>query len=587
MNFESFKLKFNCSVEKIKNIKNFDFILALYFFLIAGIASMCKGVDRSFDVRNYHVYNPYAFLYDRYDVDIMPADIQSYFNPIMDIPYYLMLKHLNDFPYVVAFFQGTSYAFLMFMIYKIAALVFKKYNRSILIFLSVLVGSTAALTLYNIGTLMHDIFVADLVLVSIYFILKSFDEFAWKNIVYSSFILGCICGLKLTTGSFGIAIILALMFFVKHFKNPFKVWFTFVAITFLGFLFTNGFWMIKLYSLYGNPFMPYFNNIFHSDYVNCADVLKEDFRHIAPHGIKEFLFYPFYFYQHLPVKGFEMNYQDFRFAAIYLVIVLNLLITRFVDSKVLKDKYGLNFVQISFLLLVCVFTYIIWINVSPTVRYLTPASALAGVIVFAFLIKCYAFLEQNIKSSICFLNKIKEKIIFSTQYLNNQKFAKYFKKEHVLLIFIIWAALYLTLTTIEPVMLKRMPIYQKALYVEKMDIPNGSVVITVSGAAMLIPFQNPNANYVYLNASRFTQRRVHILSRFVQKQIREMVKDNPDKTYIMLDTYVYKRTMRNIKLSLALDVGINFNKSDCKVIMTNITNNKTKAAYALCKAEIK
>ena len=586
MNFELIKSKYNNIIEHIKNIKNWDLILGIYFFLIAGIAGMCKGMDRSFDVRNYHIYNPYAFLNDRYDFDIMPADIQSYFNPIMDIPYYFMIKYLNNFPFIVAFLQGTSYAFLMFMIYKIAKLVFKKYNRFLLIFLSVLVGSTAALTLYNIGTLTNDILVADLVLVSFYYILKSFDKFEWKNIIFSSFILGCVCGLKLTTGAFGIAIIFALMFFVKHFKNPFKVWFTFAIVTFLGFLFTNGFWMIKLYSLYENPFMPYFNSIFHSHYVNCTDVLKEDFKHIAPHGIKEFLFYPFYFYQHLPVRGFEMNYQDFRFAAIYVVVVLNLLITKFVDKNLLKEKYGLNFTQISFLLLVCVFAYIIWINASPTIRYLTPAAALAGVISFAFLIKSYEFLVQNFSKVFVFLNHLKDLMFLKFEFLKGADI--FLKKEFILPVAIIWSGLYLTFTTIEPMMLKRISIKSpQALYVDKMDIPNGSVVITVSGAAMLIPFQNPNANYVYLNASRFTQRKVAILSKMVEKQVRSMIKDNPDKTYIMLDLYVYNRTMKYTKLALKLHYGINYDDSECKVIMTNIENKKSRVAYALCKAEIK
>ena len=150
-----------------------DYIIFCLSILIGGICSILHGVDRSFDVRNYHIYNPYAFLNNRITIDIMPADIQSYFNPLLDVPYYLTVKHLNNFPYLVSFIQGLSYALLIFITYKIAKFIFDGfYNKNLYILLSVIIGSTGALTLYNIGTLTHDIFVGDIVLISIYLILK-------------------------------------------------------------------------------------------------------------------------------------------------------------------------------------------------------------------------------------------------------------------------------------------------------------------------------------------------------------------------------------------------------------------------------
>ena len=118
-------------------MKKKDFILGLYFMLIAGVVSICKGMDRSFDVRNYHIYNPYAFLNNRLTTDIMPADIQSYFNPILDIPYFYMVKFMNNYPFVITFIQGFSYALLLFIIYKTAQLIFKGYNKTLLTILSV------------------------------------------------------------------------------------------------------------------------------------------------------------------------------------------------------------------------------------------------------------------------------------------------------------------------------------------------------------------------------------------------------------------------------------------------------------------
>lgn len=541
-----------------------NFILIIYFILISGILSISKGMDRSFDVRNYHIYNPYAFLNNRINIDIMPADIQTYFNPLMDIPYYLMVKHLNNFPYIVTFIQGLSYALLLFLIYKIADYIFKSYHKTLITILSVLVGGTAALTLYNIGTLTHDIFVGDVILISIYLIIKSFDKYSNKNIVISGILLGGICGLKLTASIFAVAMILGIIVFCKKLKPKAVFWI--ISSCTLGFLITNGFWMYKLFTEFGNPLFPYFNNIFHSDYVNCGNILKEDFINLYPQNIFEYIFFPFYFYQHLPVKAFEINYQDFRFAAIYIVLILNIITSFWYKKLDIQEKYGINYDIINFLLTFCVFSYIIWINTFATVRYLTPIAAISGVIVFASLIKFYEIIETK----------------FNLKNLPIEDIELSYKKT-LLPTMIIFAGLYLTFTTIEPKMLKRIPIENKLLYVDNMHIPNNSTVIAISGSGMLIPFQNPNARYIYLNAPRFTERHVNILSDKVQQEIKELIASNPDKTYFMMDLAIYNKTFRLTQKALKEYMDIDFDKSQCKILETNIKSKKTMSFYILCK----
>lgn len=543
-----------------------DFIIALYSILIAGIASIFKGMDRSFDVRNYHIYNPYAFLTGRQN-DIMPADIQSYFNPLPDIPYFLMLQHFNNFPVIIAFVQGLSYALLLFLIYKTSQLIFKGKYKTLLTVLSVLIGGTAALTLYNIGTLTHDIFIGDLVLISIYFLLKTFDKFNFTNVVISGIVLGIACGLKLTAGIFGLAIILAVIFF--KFEKPFKTFLTLCISSLIGFLAVNGFWMYKLYCLYGNPFIPYFNNIFHSNFVNSGNMLQEDFGNLYPENTFEYLFFPFLFYQHLPVKAFEVNYQDFRFAAIYVVLIINLIVDRFFKNKV-RD-YGINFSKINFLFLICIFTYIIWVNTFATVRYLTPIAALSGIIVLASLVKFFSIAEN----------------FFNFEKILEYKNFKFTYKSIILPGILIWAGTYLIFTTIEPDMLKRIPLKSEALYVDTMDIPDNSIVITMSGAGILIPYQNPKASYIYLNAPRFTERNLTILSTKTHLEIIDLIKNHKDRTYFMLDLAIYRKTFRLTETALKNYMGIEFDNSSCKIVNTNIESKKTRSFYVLCKAEIK
>src|ERR1700744_2477697 len=58
--------------------------------LFWGAFVVVLGKDTSWDFRNYHWYAPYAWFNNRMGVDIAVAHSASYFNPFLDIPFYLL-----------------------------------------------------------------------------------------------------------------------------------------------------------------------------------------------------------------------------------------------------------------------------------------------------------------------------------------------------------------------------------------------------------------------------------------------------------------------------------------------------------------
>jgi hypothetical protein len=50
--------------------------------LLFGLGALLLGQDASWDLRDYHYYNPYAFLNNRMSFDVAPAQLQTYYNPI-------------------------------------------------------------------------------------------------------------------------------------------------------------------------------------------------------------------------------------------------------------------------------------------------------------------------------------------------------------------------------------------------------------------------------------------------------------------------------------------------------------------------
>src|SRR5579864_7593258 len=63
--------------------------------LFWGAYVLWLGKDTSWDFRNYHWYVPYAFLNHRMGFDVAVAHHGTYYNPSLDIPFYLLATHTH------------------------------------------------------------------------------------------------------------------------------------------------------------------------------------------------------------------------------------------------------------------------------------------------------------------------------------------------------------------------------------------------------------------------------------------------------------------------------------------------------------
>src|ERR1700744_3906495 len=60
-----------------------------------GLLALWLGQDANWDLRNYHWYNAYAILNGRYDIDILPSQTPWFYNPALDVPFYLLATHVS------------------------------------------------------------------------------------------------------------------------------------------------------------------------------------------------------------------------------------------------------------------------------------------------------------------------------------------------------------------------------------------------------------------------------------------------------------------------------------------------------------
>jgi hypothetical protein len=76
------------------------------------------GQDTNWDLRNYHFYNPFAYLTGRMGHDVAVSHVATYYNPLLYIPFYYAVTGLP--PKAVGFILGLLPGFNILFLYAIA-----------------------------------------------------------------------------------------------------------------------------------------------------------------------------------------------------------------------------------------------------------------------------------------------------------------------------------------------------------------------------------------------------------------------------------------------------------------------------------
>src|SRR5438270_12771718 len=124
--------------------------------VVCGSAFMVvlRGKDQSWDFRNYHWYLPYAFLHGRLGFDIAVAHQATYYNPLLDPPFYLLATHLRAWLAlgILGAVQGANIVPLYWLCRSLLRIEPARLTAAILALLCML----GSLTLYLAGATYYD-----------------------------------------------------------------------------------------------------------------------------------------------------------------------------------------------------------------------------------------------------------------------------------------------------------------------------------------------------------------------------------------------------------------------------------------------
>jgi hypothetical protein len=360
------------------------FVFLFWAVFVATIA-VNYGSDASWDLRNYHLYGPHALLHGRLGRDIAPAHFQGYFPPTMDIPSYVLRSSLNDHPALLAALLSLPQAIGAYFATLIARRfipVCCPWRWPIAIAIAML-GATGAASLSTIASVQSEMIPGCLILAGFLVLIGQTGlRLSPASLIASGFLFGAALGLKLTSAPSCLGIVTATMLagggtIASRLTSVGLL----VAGVALGACLLGGWWWLYLYSTYGNPIFPLYNNIFHSPFVGPAALTDERFK---PADLLQLVFYPFYWGITWRSPVAEVAMRDprlmFAYVACAALALQRVLRSRFIAGATLQERNPED-AKIGFLLIFFTVSYAAWELWFSILRYLAPIEMLSGTVI--------------------------------------------------------------------------------------------------------------------------------------------------------------------------------------------------------------
>ncbi|RVT92078.1 hypothetical protein EOD42_20330 [Rhodovarius crocodyli] len=352
--------------------------LLLALMVLGGYASASLGTDTNWNLRNSLLYGSHAFLHGRLGLDVAPAQLQTYLNPLGGVPYYWLATRLGDRPWLLAFVMGMPAGLYAWLLSRIAlqlaagAFLARRVGK-LAAWIAVLLGVTGAGFASQIGSSAQDILFACPLLLGLWLMLRQAGAplNGWgegARLLLAGLACGAAMGLQPVNGLYALPLGLAALLLPG--RRP---------VLLMGCGMLAGFllaWLpfaLMLQAEFGSLFFPFHNQFFRSPEFPPIRLADERF---LPRGVVQALFYPFYWLQP-GVISTEVPMMDARMAIGYLaaLLLLVLLFRRGVRLDVIRRERAPLM-----LLVVMAGAYAMWAWMFGIYRYLLLAESLSGLL---------------------------------------------------------------------------------------------------------------------------------------------------------------------------------------------------------------
>lgn len=351
--------------------------------VLLGLFNLMLGKDANWDFLNYRHYNAWAFLHDRLAQDVAVAHHATYYNPLIDVPFFLATERLPAWGagFLLATVQGIGFTLLFWL----AWVLFRFESRGLRLSVASLVAicaMTGGGAFGQLGVVSYDNVIALWVIGALLVVVCRVEQICegpWGVALGWAFVAGLLAGgaagLKLTAALYCVGLCLAFGVLSTTFTRRFFGAFFFGLGVLAAMAAFSLPWSLKLQYLTGNPFFPYFNSVFHSPLV--SDAFNRDATFI-PENLFIRVFFPFYFTFN-PFRVAEFFFRDVRLLIVFILFPVAVFFT-FAKGKKTPGPEAIP-AAANFVMAAAVFSYTVWLGLFCIYRYIITLEMLAPLLI--------------------------------------------------------------------------------------------------------------------------------------------------------------------------------------------------------------
>ena len=346
-----------------------------------GLFVLIRGKDVSWDVRNYHWYNPYALLTGRRGFDVAVAQHATYYNPMVDVPLYLGAQVMPA--WLVGLLLGLVHGLNAILLYLLATRALDgrvaRATRSCIALGIAAAGVLGGMTLQLGGVLSQDLTVSLFVLSALVVLIRVDGARAGTQddllrVGAAGALGGVAVGLKLTMFPFALGLAVGVAVLNAPWRERWKRIAALGAGGFLGAVIFGGSWALVLWRETGNPIFPYFNDVFGSPLLLAASY--RDMRFL-PQGALDAWVYPFLF-SFDGTRVADAPFRDVKIMIAYVLAPLALVLwsaRRAASDRVFTDQ------AVRLLFAFAAMSYFVWLNIFAIYRYAVTLELMAPLLI--------------------------------------------------------------------------------------------------------------------------------------------------------------------------------------------------------------
>ncbi|MCD0277608.1 hypothetical protein JWH04_01230 [Xanthomonas melonis] len=354
--------------------------------LSGALLSLALGQDANWDLRNYHLYIGHAWVGNRLGVDLAPAQLQSYFSPLLDVMHAWLMLHLPG-PLVGALL-GALHAVVFVPVAAVAWRVLSHHpQRARWAPLLAVAGLCSAVFLSELGGTMGDTASAIPVLAALALVVwaqalaRQGGRVVWPWIAAGA-LIGLAVSLKLTNALYALALAPAVLCDGGGLRSRVLALGVVVASASLVFALVAVPWYWQVWQHLGNPLFPQFNGFFKSPL--AAPVSVADVRWL-PRNLGEHVVWPLLFTLK-PQRIGDLGLVQAGWAVLYAVALLA------VGRSVVRRPVAAGVLDRSGVVLLVFFglAYALWQAIFSIHRYLVVLELLAPLVLWIVCRRAFA-----------------------------------------------------------------------------------------------------------------------------------------------------------------------------------------------------